>query len=299
MYLYHFGFRKLPFLLTPDTDLFCSLPYYRQAFNTLSFALSTGEAFCKITAEVGMGKTMLCRLLINKLTKKRQVAYIPNPVLSPRELKLSLAHELNMRIRSTIGEEQLIPRIQKKLIDIYKKSGPVILIIDEAQAMSDESLETLRLFANLETETSKLIQIVLFAQPELDEKLQQKNLRQLRQRIVFSDRLTHLSYQQVVQYINHRLDGVSPQKRLIFSKISLWLIYRASKGIPRLINIICHKALMLAYGQKRDKVNILNVVHAINDTPDTRGFTKRIKQSFVASLLAIAAGSAYAYWLMP
>ncbi|PWK52936.1 ExeA family protein [Pleionea mediterranea] len=299
MYLYHYGFRKLPFSLTPDTELFCALPSHKSALNTLKFALSTGEAFCKITGEVGSGKTMLCRLLINKIGEQRQVAYIPNPVLTPRELKLSLAHELNMRLGKSVGEEQLVPKIQRKLIDINKKRGPVILIIDEAQSMPDETLEALRLFTNLETESNKLMQIVLFAQPELDSKLSQPHLRQLRQRIVFSHKLFPLTYSQTKAYLNHRIAKVSVERNITLSNTAQWLLHKASRGIPRLINILTHKSLMLAYGANKRSIGLSQVWHAVLDTDDTRIYATRLKAALAVIGLSVFSSSALALWIMP
>ncbi len=299
MYLYHFGFKKLPFSLTPDTDLFCALPTHREAFNTLKFALTSGEAFCKITGEVGSGKTMLCRVLINKIADKRQVAYIPNPVLTPRELKLALANELNMRVTKSTGEEQLIPKLQKKLVEINKKRGPVILIIDEAQSMPDETLEVLRLFTNLETETSKLLQIVLFGQPELNDKLSQGHLRQLRQRIVFSYALKPLTLQQTRDYITHRVQSVAMEQKLTLSLPATWLIHKASRGIPRLINVLTHKSLMLSYGNSSHKLTWRQVWRSIIDTDDTRHFAMWLKRLALFSGLALFSSGALAYWVMP
>ncbi len=299
MYLYHYGFRKLPFSLTPDTELFCALPNYREALNTLKFALSTGEAFCKVTGEVGSGKTMLCRLLMNKIGQQRKIAYIPNPVLSPREIKLALAHELNMRLGSRIGDEQIIPKIQKKLIEICKKQGPVILIIDEAQSMPDDTLETLRLFTNLETESNKLLQIVLFAQPELDDKLAQKHLRQLRQRIAFAHRLKPLNFEQLRHYLHHRIAKVSSNIKVEFSYGAQRLLHRASRGIPRLVNVLAHKSLMLGFGAGKYRITWRQVWQAICDTEDTRRFTLSIKRIGWALGIGLFSSSALAFWVLP
>ncbi|NVJ62360.1 MAG: AAA family ATPase [Gammaproteobacteria bacterium] len=305
MYLYHYGFRKLPFSLTPDTDLFCSLPSHKEALNTIHFALSTGESFCKITGEVGTGKTMLCRWLMNQIGQQRTVAYIPNPVLSPKELKLSLAHELGLRVSSKTPNEQIIPRIQKRLIELNKKQGPVILIIDEAQCLPDESIETLRLFTNLETETTKLLQIVLFGQPELDEKLSKRSLRQLRQRIAFSHQLKKLNLSESKAYVSHRLakainkrEGrVNCQQAVDITWASFVFLYMSSGGVPRLLNILCHKALMLCFGRGNKKVSVFDIVKAINDTEETRISWRRKKLFTIAMSLSVVSSSSLAWWL--
>jgi MSHA biogenesis protein MshM len=299
MYLYHYGFRKLPFSLTPDTELFCALPGYREALQTLKFALESGEAFCKVIGEVGAGKTMLCRLLLNKIGEQRKVAYIPNPVLSPRELKLALAHELQMRIPRHLGEEQLIPKIQQKLIEIAGKQGPVVLVIDEAQSMPDDTLETLRLFTNLESESTKLLQIILFAQPELDDKLAQKHLRQLRQRIAFSYHLRPLNFAQLRLYLNHRLARVSTRSVVNFSYPALLMLYWASRGIPRLINILAHKSLMLGFGKGCHKIGLSQVWYAVADTEDTRGIMATVKAAVWLFGIGLFSTSALAFWVLP
>ncbi|MCO7226310.1 ExeA family protein [Pleionea sp. CnH1-48] len=299
MYLYHFGFRKLPFSLTPDTDLFCALPVYQEALNTLNFALSTGEAFCKVTGEVGSGKTLLCRLLLNKISEQRTVAYIPNPVLKPKELKLALAHELNMRVKGDVGEELLIPKLQKKLIDEFKKRGPVILVIDEAQAMPDETLETLRLFANLETEQAKLLQIVLLGQPELNEKLAQEHLRQLRQRIVFSYHLKPLNRKQIRQYVQHRVAHVTTGNGVVFSHLALRAISYFSRGVPRLVNILSHKSLMLAFGKGEHRIGLKHILVATKDTDDTSKNFEKAKHIMSLLLLMLFSSTAVAWWIAP
>ncbi|MFT5521060.1 MAG: MSHA biogenesis protein MshM, partial [Enterobacterales bacterium] len=164
MYLYHYGLSELPFSLTPDTDFYCELPVYSDAMNVLRIALESGEGFVKVVGEVGTGKTMLCRMLLNYLDKRAQCAYLPNPYLSPNELRLALASELSIRVARTIDQYQLTEKINAKILRLHKKGMPVVVIVDEAQAIPRETLEALRLFTNLETEKQKLLQVVLFAQ---------------------------------------------------------------------------------------------------------------------------------------
>ncbi|NVJ50398.1 MAG: ExeA family protein [Gammaproteobacteria bacterium] len=298
MYLYHFGLRKLPFSLTPDTELFCSLNGYKEALNTIQFALTTGEAFCHVSGEVGTGKTMLCRWVMNHIDDQRMVAYLPNPILTPKELKLALATELSIRVNKNTSEEQLIPKIQKKLIEINKVKGPVVLIIDEAQTMPDETLEALRLFTNLETETTKLLQIILFSQPELDRKLQQDHLRQLRQRIAFRYQLPSLSRRQIKLYLSHRLNRVAAKQRHFFSSSAYSVIAWASRGIPRLANIIAHKSLMVAFGRNHTHANVLDVLSAMSDTPDTSARLKLYQRIAFAFTFLAFSSSALAYWVL-
>lgn len=265
MYLYHFGMQKLPFGLTPDTDFFCPTSTHIEALNLLNFSINTGEGLIKLIGEVGTGKTLLCRLLLNQLEKQRFVAYIPYPKLTAKELKFALAKELNLRISSNTREDQLSYRIQQRLLTINQKQGPVILLIDEAHLLDDDGLETLRLFSNLETEQNKLLQIILFAQPELNKKLAKPNLRQIQQRIAFNYQLTSLNYQQIYHYVEQRLNQLS-YKKIKLSLTANYLIKHYSRGVPRLINILCHKALLLGYSQNKKTITCFNLIKAAKDT---------------------------------
>jgi MSHA biogenesis protein MshM len=297
MYLYHFAMKKIPFGHTPDTELFYQTQTHVEALNTLLFSVNSGEAFCKIIGEVGCGKTMLCRVLINQLENSRKIAYIPNPDLSPTSLKYALAKELGLRIRSDCREDQLSHSIQNRLIKINSQKGPVVLIIDEAQAMSDEGLETLRLFTNLETEQQKLLQIVLFAQPELNNKLSQKHLRQLNQRITFSYRLKKLSPTQVFNYVNHRLNCVSNNNSSVsVSRFGARLIHYFSTGTPRLVNTLCHKALLLGFAKKQSKINSINVFKAASDTDGIKRWPLKYFKSIITLFLVGLSTTVYAFW---
>ncbi len=265
MYLYRFAMKKLPFSLTPDTAFFCPLPTHMEALNTLTFALNSGEALVKVVGEVGTGKTMLCRLLLNQLESSRKLAYIPYPKLSARELKFALAKELGLRITDSCREDQLSARIQNRLLNLNKKHGPVVLLIDEAQQLDQEGLETLRLFTNLETEQQKLLQIVLFGQPELDRTLAKEQMRQIKQRIVFSYRITPLNTNQIQQYVLARLK-VASERKTQYSWLANRLVAKYSDGIPRLVNVLCHKMLMLSYGQGHYQLTTKELSAAVKDT---------------------------------
>ena len=273
MYLYHFGLAELPFNLTPDTDFYCELPVYSDAMNVLRVALETGEGFVKVVGEVGTGKTMLCRMLLNYLDKRAKCAYLPNPYLSPNELRLALASELSIRVARTIDQYQLTEKINRKILKLHEQGKPVVVIVDEAQALPKESLEALRLFTNLETEKRKLLQVVLFAQPELDQRLAKPELRQLRQRIAFSCKLKPLDSSSLRIYLNHRLRaaGLSLERfpgGELFSSSAIKALLKYSRGIPRLVNVLAHKSLMLAYGQGQFKIESADVKTAAKDTDD-------------------------------
>ncbi|WGV99968.1 AAA family ATPase [Vibrio sp. YMD68] len=265
MYLDHFGFSQYPFHLTPNTGLFLGLEPHYEAIQMVTAALDMGEGVIKVTGEVGSGKTMVCRMLINHLKDNVELVYLPNPVLTGEELRLAVAAELGLEIHSSMS---VVDKIQTKLIELSKSGNQTVVIVDEAQALSDEALEVLRLFGNLETEQAKLLNIVLIGQPELDERLEQHHLRQFRQRITFNAKLRPLSVDESVAYIDTRLTR-SAASEAVFSLSIKKAIWRASHGNPRLINQICHKTLILAFGDKAEKVNNHHVYSAIYDTFDS------------------------------
>ncbi|RCU49824.1 AAA family ATPase [Corallincola holothuriorum] len=268
MYLYHFGLRELPFTLTPNTEFFYGLPAHQEALATLLTALKTGEGFIKVVGEVGTGKTLICRKLLNDLPEHFVTAYIPNPYLSPEELRVAVATELGVRTTGKPDQQQLTQRIQDKLLQLHQQGHSVVLILDEAQALPKESLEALRLFTNLETERRKLLQVVLFGQPELDQRLAGDELRQLRQRITFSYNLRPLNASEVHQYIVYRLRVAGNKSADLITTNIAKQIHRGSRGIPRLINVLAHKALILAYGQGRHYLLAKDVKAAIRDTEE-------------------------------
>lgn len=268
MYQEHFKLREAPFSLTPDPDYFYNYTGHQQALNVLLVALQSGEGLIKITGEVGTGKTLLCRKLLAALAGEFQTAYLPNPLLTPFELYQALAEELNIVVPQGITMHDLVKRITEQLVALRKRDKKAVLCIDEAQAMPRESLEALRLLSNLETVKQKLLQIVIFAQPELDALLEKDNLRQLRQRITFSYDLPALDRAAVSGYVHHRLSVAGHAGRRLFDEAALDAVYRSSRGIPRLVNILCHKALMVAYGQGQSEVAPAQVKMASNDTED-------------------------------
>lgn len=265
MYLYHFGFKELPFSLTPNTSFYLPSPSHSEAMQVLLTALKTGEGFIKVTGEVGTGKTLLCRKLLNDIPDAFEVAYIPNPALSPEEMRFALASELGIKGLTRINQQQLSQKIQLKLVELNQQGKGVVLIIDEAQTIPWESFEALRLFTNLETESRKLVQVVLFGQPELDTMLASHRLRQLRQRITFSYKLRGLTKPEVAQYVAHRVE-IGGNQDEVFDAGAISMLHKYSNGVPRLINVMCHKALMLAYGEGVHTVNKNHIKFAAKDT---------------------------------
>jgi MSHA biogenesis protein MshM len=268
MYREHFGLTAKPFGLTPDADFLYGHAGYHEALNVLLIALDSGEGFIKITGEVGTGKTLLCRRLLDVLAETHTTAYVPNPLLEPMELYAAVADELGADFCGAADSHDALKRIARRLIELGASDRSVVLCIDEAQAMPDRTLEALRLLSNLETGKRKLLHIVLFGQPELDERLSGYGLRQLRQRIAFSYRLPALGRQEVAGYVRHRLQAAGHAGGDLFSPGALRKLWSGSRGIPRLVNILAHKALLAAFGQGHGTVRPMHVRAAIADTAD-------------------------------
>ncbi|MBV5323423.1 AAA family ATPase [bacterium] len=270
MYLKHFGLAELPFGITPDTSFAYSVQYHQEALNTLLLALNEGEGFVKISGEVGTGKTLLCRRLLQTLDDSWVTAYLPNPNLDADTLFLALAEELAIKDTDGLDQYHLVRRINHALLDHARAKRRVVVCIDEAQAMPVETLEALRLLSNLETEKRKLLQIVLFGQPELDVKLRRPEVRQLLQRIAFHYQLGGLKKSEIGNYVAHRLRVAGYRGEALFTPAALRALHRASGGTPRLINILAHKSLMSVFGEGRQVVKLRHVRLARKDTEGAR-----------------------------
>ena len=266
MYLAHFGLHEFPFGLTPDTSYFFAGAGAQSALNTLLVALDSGEGLIKIVGEVGSGKTLLCRYVLNQLESKGwAVAYVPNPHLSPEALNQTLLAELGVDIADEPAQG-LTKALETRLLELGLAGTPAVALIDEAQAMPLESLEALRLITNLETEKRKLLQIVLFGQPELDTRLADPSVRQIRSRIAFHDRIAPLSAQETPVYLTHRVTRAGADGPL-FTPAAAEHLHRLSRGMPRLLNILAHKSLLLAFSQGRSKAEPRHTRLAARDTP--------------------------------
>jgi MSHA biogenesis protein MshM len=266
MYQAFFGLHEAPFSITPDTDFFYAYKSHQEAFDTLRVALQTGEGFIKIIGEVGTGKTLLCRKLLTSLDEGYVTAWLPNPQLNDKALRHAVAEELGLQLARNVGQHRLLKELQEYLIQLHTDKKRVVLLIDEAQALPEESLEALRLLTNLETRKQKLLQVVLLGQPELDRLLERPAIRQLKQRITFSYRLRPLDRTAMQDYIQHRLSKAGFNGPPLFSHSAMRLLYRATGGIPRLVNIISHKTLMLAFGEGQRRISKALVRSAIEDT---------------------------------
>ena len=291
MYNAHYGLAELPFSITPDTHFFFAHASYQEALNTLLVAARSGEGFIKVIGEVGTGKTLLCRKFLTLLEEEAFVtAYIPNPYVEPMTLLLAVADELGVVYEVSVNQHQLLKLLTQFLIDSNAGGKQVVLCLDEAQAMPTETLEALRLLSNLETERSKLLQVVLFGQPELNTRLNDPAIRQLNQRIGFSCNLGTLNQNDVEYYLAHRLSKAGYRGARLFSRDAVHLLHRASLGIPRVINILAHKAMMATYGEGGRYITDKYIKLAIQDTESARNRlrARRVRNTKIAAILIAA-----------
>jgi general secretion pathway protein A len=254
MYLEYYGLREPPFSITPDPRYVFLSERHRDALAHLLYGIGKGGSggFVQLTGEVGTGKTTLCRLLLEQLPENTRVALVLNPKLSPVELVEAVCEELKLDIDGKRGSlKALTDTLNAFLLDAYAQGLRVVLIVDEAQNLSIDSLEQVRLLTNLETPTQKLLQIILLGQPELREMLDRPELRQLAQRITARYHLTPLDSAETETYVRHRM-AVAGCARIPFSRLGLKALYQRSGGVPRLVNIIADRALMAGYAHEQD-----------------------------------------------
>lgn len=296
MYLEYFGLREPPFSITPDPRYVFLSERHRDALAHLLYGIGKGGSggFVQLTGEVGTGKTTLCRLLLEQLPENTRVALVLNPKLSPVELIEAICEELKLPIDGKRGSlKALTDTLNAFLLDAYAQGLRVVLIVDEAQNLSIEALEQIRLLTNLETPTQKLLQIILLGQPELRELLDKPELRQLAQRITARYHLTPLDAVETEAYVRHRM-AVAGCKRQPFSRLGLKALYQRSGGVPRLINIIADRALMAAYAREQDSIGERLIARAADETlpGSARYWLRRYGLWLSVLALACAAGAA-------
>jgi type II secretory pathway predicted ATPase ExeA len=265
MYLEHFGLTEAPFKITPHTEFFFSGASRGETLEALLYSITSGEGIVKVTGEVGSGKTMLCRVLMERLPTTVETIYLAVPSLSRDEMLATIAGDLDLETQG-ISTTKLIRSLQERLIEIHAEGRQVVALIDEAHAMPLETLEEIRLLSNLETSHSKLMQIVLFGQPELDQHLSLQNMRQLRERITHSFNLLPLPAHDIKDYVNFRLRAAGYKGPELFGPESLKLIAEASEGLTRRINIFCDKTLLAAFAAGTHTITPDLVRSAIADT---------------------------------
>ena len=291
MYLDHFGLREAPFRITPHTEFFFAGGNRGSTLDALVYAITHDEGIVKVTGEVGSGKTMLCRMLLERLPENVETVYLANPSLSRDEILYSIAEELGMPLAE--GRPHLLLRsLQERLIEIYAAGKQVVVLIDEAHAMPAESLEEIRLLSNLESNRHKLLQIVLFGQPELDERLAQTEMRQLKERITHNFALEPLKRNDIASYLMFRMRAAGYHGPDLFTQAAIQIITRSSEGLTRRINILADKALLAAFSQGAHQVDHKEAKAAERDAqfrPMADGSAKPLVWAGVAAgLLALA-----------
>jgi general secretion pathway protein A len=274
MYERHYGFTDKPFNMTPDSKFFFSSSKHEEALNCLLLAISERNGFVVITGEIGSGKTTVCRTLINRLDQTTKIALVLNTHLGKKELLTTILEDLNIEYRS-MSKTHLLSALNEYLLEQASKDVNVVLIIDEAQNLTPSVIEEIRMLSNLETEKEKLIQIILLGQPELRKKLAMPKLEQFRQRVVFHYHLDPLSMEEAGEYIKHRLKKAGNEAADIFEEGAIDEIYKHSKGVPRLINVICHNALISGLVYETKKITSKIALEAIGETENGLGMASK------------------------
>jgi MSHA biogenesis protein MshM len=291
MYLDHFGLSEPPFRITPNTEFFFQGANRGATLEALLYAISQDEGIVKVSGEVGSGKTMLCRVLMERLPKNVETIFLANPSLSQDEILLAIADELGFEL-GELRSARLLRALQDRLIKLFAEGRRVVVLIDEAHAMPKQTLEQIRLLSNLEANRHKLLQIVLFGQPELDEMLDGADMRQLKERITHSFRLEPLRREDVESYIDFRMRAARYRGPSLFNRAALELIAQASQGLTRRVNILADKALLAAFAAGAHAVTPREVRRAIGDSNfyrPARGFG-RVAAAAAALGAALAVG---------
>ncbi len=293
MYLSYFGLTEAPFSIAPDPRYLYMSQRHQEALAHLLYGVTGEGGFVLLTGEVGAGKTTVCRCLLEQIPESCDVAYIFNPKLTVEELLSTICAEF--RIACPPGNTSIkvfVDHINEHLLDAHARGRHAVLIIDEAQNLSADVLEQMRLLTNLETNERKLLQIILIGQPELADMLARPELRQLAQRIVARYHLGPLSRQEVAAYVEHRLQVAGTQRQL-FPAALISRLHRLSGGVPRVINVLCDRALLGAYAQSRDRVDRATLKQAAREVfPQSARPGNRLGRAFAAGLVLLAGGAA-------
>jgi MSHA biogenesis protein MshM len=296
MYYEHFGLKHPPFKITPDTSLFYPGGNRGAVLEALAYAVRNGEGIIKVTGEVGSGKTMLCRMLELELPSNIEIVYLANPRLSPDNILHVVAFELKLPVRQEDNRLVVMQALQDYLLQRHAENKQVVVFIEEAQGMPLATLEEIRLLSNLETNQDKLLQIVLFGQPELDDMLARPQIRQLKERITYGFKLEPLRRQEIQEYLNARLRSCGYRGRSLFSSGAIALITRYSQGLLRRVNILADKALLAAYADHAHRVGRRQVQAAARDSDFGAGWQQFVWPAMAVVLVSVMALSAY-QWL--
>ncbi|PPD51757.1 MAG: general secretion pathway protein [Methylotenera sp.] len=266
MYYPHFGLKEPPFKITPNTDFFFSGGNRGAVLDALVYAITNGEGIIKVVGEVGSGKTMLCRMLQTILPEKIESIYLANPSVAPEDVLHAIAFELQLKLPKNADRLKVMQALQAHLLSRHKEGRQVVIFVEEAQGMPLATLEEIRLLSNLETKQDKLLQIVLFGQPELDTNLNQPHIRQLRERITHSFHLGPLQTKDIGEYLIFRLRAAGYYGPHLFTDEAIKKISAAAQGLVRRVNILAEKSLLAAYAENVHQVSVKHVNAAIQDS---------------------------------
>jgi MSHA biogenesis protein MshM len=289
MYLEHFGLREAPFRITPHTEFFFSGANRGATLEALLYAITAGEGLVKVSGEVGSGKTMLCRVLMERLPQTVETIYLAVPSLSRDEMLAAIASDLGIDITGA-NLTKVMRALQDKLIELHAQGRQVVALIDEAHAMPLGTLEEIRLLSNLETGTEKLLQIVLFGQPELDAHLALAHMRQLKERITHNFTLAPLPPQEISEYLRFRLRAAGYHGPDLFSAEALRIISDASEGLTRRINIFADKTLLAAFASGTHTITADHARAAVSDTQIVLMRRESPRRLIAAAAMGMAAG---------
>ena len=300
MYYSHFGLTQPPFRITPNTEFFYGGGNRGPILDALIYAISQGEGIIKVTGEVGSGKTMLCSMMQARLPAHVESVYLANPSVSPVEILHAIALELHLAPPRDAGHLEVMQMLNAHLLERHAAGKQVVVFVEESQSMPIATLEEIRLLSNLETAHAKLLQIVLFGQPELEDNLRQPEIRQLRERITHSFRLSPLTTAEVGDYVNFRLRAAGYHGPDLFSPATVNAIAKASLGLTRRINLIADKALLAAFSENTHTISRQHVDAAVRDSEFSRYETAQAKSGLRAmmALFAVGAGIGIALYLL-
>jgi type II secretory pathway predicted ATPase ExeA len=296
MYYDYFGLKQPPFKITPDTTMFFPGGNRGAILDALIYTIMNGEGIIKVVGEVGSGKTMLCRMLERELPANVEVVYIANPSLSPENILHAIAFDLDLAVQADTSRLEVMNRLQEYLLARHGAGRHVVVFIEEAQSMPIATLEEIRLLSNLETQQNKLLQIVLFGQPELDDLISKREIRQLKERITYSFQLNPFSRGDIRDYLNTRLRACGYRSGEMFQDQAIKLIDRYSAGLVRRVNILADKAMLAAYAKNAGVVTAAHVRQAARDSEFSwfRSFRFGRHALFPAALLCVGIAVAWA-----
>ena len=287
MYRQFYGLQAAPFGITPDTSFFYSGGEREALISAIAYGVSHGDGIIKVVGEVGSGKTMLSRMLTRQLPENIKLVFLLNPSLQADDLIFAIGHELGLQFDSACSKSHALQQVQNKLLAMHGAQQRVVVFIDEAQCMPLETLEELRLLSNLETETDKLLQLVLFGQPELDEHLSHTSVRQIKERIIHSFYLKPFTRDEVGEYLSFRLHKAGYNGSAIFTTSALKLLTRFSLGLPRKLSILADKSLLAAFAAQSSTVKASHVRLAAKDSSQDQNGVSRKSMALITVLFAL------------